>query len=67
MTALEKEFYNTKELAALLQVAEMTIYRLVKRGELPSYMIGSAMRFRRDDIEEYLQKCRTAGDQQRED
>ncbi len=30
----EREFYTTRELARLLQVAEMTIYRMVRRGEL---------------------------------
>ena len=58
MAELPQEFYTVKELAKLLRVTEMTIYRLVKRGELPAYHIGRAMRFRRDDIEAFLKRHR---------
>ena len=59
MAELPQEFYTVKELAELLRVTEMTIYRLVKRGELTAYHIGRAMRFRRDDIEVFLEKHRS--------
>ena len=56
---LEKEFYTVRELAELLSVNPMTIYRMVDRGELPVYTIGGrAKRFRKDDIEAYLKKVR---------
>lgn len=57
----EKEFYTTRELARLLKVAEMTIYRMVRRGELPCHNIGRAKRFRRGDVEAFLKRCRTNG------
>ncbi len=60
MTEL-KEFYKVKELAKILQVTDMTIYRLVRRGELPCYNIGRAKRFRRDDVEAFLDDCRAGG------
>ncbi len=53
-----KEFYTTKELAAMLQVTETTIYRMARRGELAYYNIGRAMRFRHGDVESFLQRCR---------
>jgi len=57
---MEKEFYTVKELAKLLSVNPMTIYRMVDRGELPVYIIGGrAKRFRRDDIEEYLKAVKS--------
>lgn len=59
MAELPQEFYTVKELADLLRVTEMTIYRWVKRGELAAYQIGRVMRFRRDDIEAFLEKHRT--------
>ena len=59
MAELPQEFYTVKELAKLLRVTEMTIYRLVKRGELAAYHIGRAMRFRRGDIEAFLQERRS--------
>ncbi len=59
MAELPQEFYTVKELAKLLRVTEMTIYRLVKRGEIATYHIGRVMRFRRDDIEGFLEKHRS--------
>lgn len=63
----EKEFYTTRELARLLQVAEMTIYRMVRRGELPCHNIGRAKRFRRSDVEAFLKRCRTPGEDHNQD
>lgn len=59
MAELPQEFYTVKELADLLRITEMTIYRWVKRGEIVAYQIGRVMRFRRDDIEAFLEKHRT--------
>jgi len=53
-----REFYTVAQLADLLQLNEMTIYRMVKAGQLPCHLIGRIMRFRHDDIEEFLKQCR---------
>ena len=53
----EQEFSTAKELAARLQLTETTIYRMARRGELPYYTIGRSMRFRQDDVEEFLKRC----------
>ncbi len=58
MGSSDKEFYTVKELAELLCVKPLTIYRMVQRQELPFYKIGRSVRFRRDDIEEYLRSRR---------
>jgi excisionase family DNA binding protein len=55
----EKEFYTVRELAELLDVNQQTIYRLVRRGELPCHAIGRAKRFRKTDVEAFLARCRT--------
>ena len=52
-----REFYTVSQLADLLQLNEMTIYRMVKRGVLPCYEIGRAKRFRRSDVDEFLESC----------
>ena len=62
MGRLEKEFYTAAELARLLAVSRKTVDRLVSRGALPSYRFGRARRFRRDDLERFLQQCRTSVD-----
>src|SRR6266487_3078340 len=46
------------ELAAYLRVDVVTIRRLVNRGELTAYRIGSEYRFMESDIMEYLQRQR---------
>ncbi len=52
------EFYTVAQLARLLQLTEMTIYRMVHRGELPCYSIGRVKRFRYGDVEAFLKRCR---------
>lgn len=51
------EFYTVKQLAEMLQVTDMTIYRMVRRGALPCHSIGRAKRFRRTDVEAFLKRC----------
>src|ERR1700730_13615103 len=53
-----REFYTVSQLAELLQLTEMTIYRMVHRGELPCYVIGRNKRFRSRDLESFLASCR---------
>jgi len=52
------EFLTVEQLAGLLHLNPMTIYRLVKSGKLPVYVLGRVMRFRRDDLEDFLAKSR---------
>jgi excisionase family DNA binding protein len=42
------------EVAAMLRVSEMTIYRLIKAGELRALQIGKSYRLREDDIDAFL-------------
>ena len=57
-TGVAREFYTVSQLADLLQLTQMTIYRMVNRAELPCYSIGRVKRFRHRDIEEFLDSCR---------
>jgi excisionase family DNA binding protein len=41
------------DLAGYLRVHQSTIYRLVKRGELPGFRIGSDWRFNREAIDRW--------------
>ncbi len=42
------------EVADELRVSTMTVYRLVKAGELPAFRIGKNYRIKRDDLDAYL-------------
>ena len=54
----QPEFYTVGQLAELLQLTPMTIYRMVRRGELACHAIGRIKRFRRGDVETFLENSR---------
>jgi len=39
------------EVAAFLKLSKITIYKLIKKGELPAFRVGNSWRFHRDKIE----------------
>jgi len=55
---IQPEFYTVGQLADLLQLTPMTIYRMVRRGELACHAIGRIKRFRRGDVETFLENSR---------
>jgi excisionase family DNA binding protein len=46
------EVLTVAEVAAFLRVNRSTIYKLIRRGELPAFKVGSDWRFNRAQIEE---------------
>jgi excisionase family DNA binding protein len=42
------------EVARMLRVSNMTVYRLVNGGGLPALRIGRSYRLREDDVDKYL-------------
>ena len=42
------------EVAQLMRVSTMTVYRLIKSGELPAVRVGRSYRLRPSDIDRYL-------------
>ena len=50
------ELLTIKELAAYLKVHTSTIYRLLKKGQLPGFKIGSDWRFNVEVIDEWRLK-----------
>jgi excisionase family DNA binding protein len=57
-TKQTKPFYTPDELADLLAVSKATVYRLVCKRQLPFHKIGGVLRFKREDIEEFLETQR---------
>ena len=47
-------FLTVAEVADLLRVSTMTVYRLIKAGELASVRVGKSYRVREDDVDHYL-------------
>lgn len=42
------------EVAAVMRVSKMTVYRLVHSGELPAVRVGRSFRVTEEDVNEYL-------------
>ncbi len=42
------------EVAGMMRVSNMTVYRLIKAAELPAVRVGKSYRLREDDVDKYL-------------
>jgi excisionase family DNA binding protein len=51
-------FLTTEEVLGYLRVTPRTIYRLIRSGELPAVRIGRQWRFRRTDLDDWLDRQR---------
>lgn len=58
--ASKSAFLTTEEVLSCLKVNPRTIYRLIKTGELPAIRIGRQWRFRRADLDEWIDRQQTA-------
>jgi len=58
------EILTIKEVAELLRVGEKTTYTMAKDGKLPAFKVGGQWRFRRLDIDAWIQD-RVASDTSR--
>jgi excisionase family DNA binding protein len=47
-------FLTVQEVAELMRVSTMTVYRLIKSGELPAVRVGRSFRVRDEDVDAYL-------------
>jgi excisionase family DNA binding protein len=49
-------FLTVHEVADLLRVSTMTVYRLIKGGELLAVRVGKSYRVREDDLDAFIAK-----------
>ncbi len=52
----ESKFLTVAEVAAMMRVSKMTVYRLVHGGDLPAVRVGRSFRVLEEDVDEYLRK-----------
>jgi len=52
----EVKFKTVAEVAAMMRVSKMTVYRLVHGGDLPAVRVGRSFRVLEEDVNEYLRK-----------
>ena len=48
------QFLTIAEVASVMRVSKMTVYRLVHGGELPAVRVGRSFRVSEEDVNEYL-------------
>lgn len=53
---MDDEILTIRELAALLKIGEKTAYTMAQRGELPGFKVRDQWRFRRADINAWIDK-----------
>jgi excisionase family DNA binding protein len=51
----EAQFATVNEVAQLMRVSKMTVYRLINQGDLPAVRIGRGFRIREEDVHRYLE------------
>jgi excisionase family DNA binding protein len=58
---IDETFLTTEEVLEYLQVNLRTVYRLIKAGKIPAVRVGRQWRFRKRDIDAWLDSQRTRG------
>ncbi len=53
---MAKEFMNITELSECLSVKRSTLYRMVQRGAIPCFKFGRLLRFKRSEIDLWVEK-----------
>lgn len=53
-TRMSDEILTVLEVAALLKVADKTVYTMAQQGELPAFKVRGQWRFRRTDIDGWM-------------
>lgn len=48
------EILTLKQIAQLLKVAEKTVYTMAQNNELPAFKVRGQWRFRREDIDRWI-------------
>ena len=53
---MSDEILTVQEVATLLKVADKTVYTMAQKGEIPAFKVRGQWRFRRADIDAWIQE-----------
>jgi excisionase family DNA binding protein len=53
---MSDDILTIKELASYLKLNEKTAYRLASEGRLPGFKVGGSWRFKRVDLEKWIEE-----------
>ncbi len=57
---MSDEILTVLEVAALLKVADKTVYTMAQKGEIPAFKVRGQWRFRRTDIDTWIEQQTTS-------
>ena len=57
---MQDEILTLPEVAQLLKVAEKTVYSMAQKGQLPAFRVGGQWRFKRVDIDLWIEQRKAA-------
>jgi excisionase family DNA binding protein len=52
----DDRFLTVREVADAMRVSTMTVYRLIRSGELQAMRVGRSYRLREDELDAYLDR-----------
>ncbi len=53
---MKSDLMIIKEVAEYLRIKEKTVYDLVAKGKIPGFKVGGAWRFKKTEIESWIEK-----------
>jgi excisionase family DNA binding protein len=56
MTKYNQILYNVEDLAVFLKISRATVYRLIDKKKIRFIRAGKGIRFRLEDVQDYLDK-----------
>jgi len=56
LVPMPDEILTLPDVAQLLKVAEKTVYTMAQKGELPAFKVRGQWRFKRDDIDAWIER-----------
>ncbi len=60
------EILTLPEVAILLKVAEKTVYTMAQKAQLPAFKVGGQWRFKRVDIDEWIERQKAVSSSEKE-
>jgi len=54
------EILTLPEVAQLLKVAEKTVYTMAQKGQFPAFKVGGQWRFKRADLDQWIEDQKAA-------
>ncbi|MFG6150584.1 helix-turn-helix domain-containing protein [Halobacillus sp. B23F22_1] len=55
---MQREIMTVAQVAEYLQLSEMTTYKLVQKGTIPAFKIGSHWRVKKDDLHACIERLK---------